>query len=323
MEVEGEAERNILRQRPARVHWKSFGDSKLIDNGVNPNDIHQGSIGDCYLLAAISSVAVFPGYVEKLLLCGGQRNDAGQFCVRWYCNNGKSQRDTWVTPSFVVNDGNDSFYHAHSENANEIWVNVIEKAYAQEYGGYDKIGNGGSICKALQDITGADVTTTKVKYANNSQNWNRIISSCEDASRVSQKGTGHIMCAGITWSPFVRFITLGVDRLFMRLIYPCLNMIGLVAYIWPCWLFVIYGLYFVYSFIDARITCGMLNSIINTLPSQYLVGLVSGHAYSVIGYKSHRVCGLFDLKLVKCRNPVSYSLNYLQYSRLISDYVVG
>ena len=302
IEVEGAAERSILQRRPARVHWKSFEQAKIIDNGVNPNDIHQGGIGDCYLLAAISSVAVFPGYVEKML-CHGQRNDSGQYCVRWYCNNGKGQRDTWVTPSFVVNDGNDSFFHAHSENANEIWVNIIEKAYAQEYGGYDKIGNGGNIAKALADITGADVETTKVKYYTNQMNWQRITNGCENASKVSSSGRGHIMCAGITWSPFVRYATFGVDRLFMRFVYPCLTMIGLTAYVWPCWLFIIYGLYMVYSFIDAKLTCGTLNAFVNTLPSQYIVGLVSGHAYSVIGFKSHKVCGIFELKLVKVRNP--------------------
>lgn len=46
-----------------------------------------------------------------------------------------------------------------------------------------------------------------------------------------------------------------------------------------------------------------MNTVINTIPSTYCVGLVSGHAYSVIGYKTHKVCGFFEIKLVKVRNP--------------------
>lgn len=254
MNVEGDTEREILKKnKPRNVHWKAFENTKLFNDGIDPNDIHQGKIGDCYLLAALSSVAIFPGYVEKML-CHGQRNNQQQYCIKWYAKNNKVQCETWVTPSFVVNNGDESFYHA-SSGKDEIWVNIIEKGYAIRYGGYDKIGNGGQVAQALEDLTGSDVNSTKIKYFNNSDNWKRITDGCEDISKSKTSGQGHIMCAGIYWSPFVRYITFGFDRQFMYYMHPCLKFLGLTNFFWPCWLWIIYFFYYLYSLIDAYITC--------------------------------------------------------------------
>ena len=37
----------------------------LFDNGINPHDVAQGALGDCWLLAAMACMAEFPGAIEN------------------------------------------------------------------------------------------------------------------------------------------------------------------------------------------------------------------------------------------------------------------
>ena len=40
----------------------------LFGNGISPDDINQGSLGNCWFLAAISAIAEKPGRMEKVFL---------------------------------------------------------------------------------------------------------------------------------------------------------------------------------------------------------------------------------------------------------------
>lgn len=55
-----------------KVHWKrpeEFLKGKIkIYDVIEPDDIYQGSLGDCYLLAAISSIAKNPKRLERIFL---------------------------------------------------------------------------------------------------------------------------------------------------------------------------------------------------------------------------------------------------------------
>lgn len=48
-------------KRMSDVH----GDRMSIFTGIDPNDINQGDLGDCYYLSAVSALAEFPERVEK------------------------------------------------------------------------------------------------------------------------------------------------------------------------------------------------------------------------------------------------------------------
>ena len=56
---------------------------------IEPSDIKQGKLADCWLLSAIQAVAEFPKLIERLILTK-EINDQGLYRVR-LCKNGEWQ----------------------------------------------------------------------------------------------------------------------------------------------------------------------------------------------------------------------------------------
>lgn len=52
------------------LQWRrakdAFPNMSFLGNGLSPDDINQGGLGDCWFLAAASSVAEKPGRLEKV-----------------------------------------------------------------------------------------------------------------------------------------------------------------------------------------------------------------------------------------------------------------
>ena len=49
-------------------------------NDINPDDISQGQLGNCYFLSGIASLAEFPDRVKRIFLTQ-EPNDAGVYCI--------------------------------------------------------------------------------------------------------------------------------------------------------------------------------------------------------------------------------------------------
>ena len=49
-------------------------------------------------------------------------------------------------------------------DSKEVWVGLLEKAYAQWKGGYDKVGNGGYPGEVISALTGTSTTYSSNKY---------------------------------------------------------------------------------------------------------------------------------------------------------------
>lgn len=106
----------------------------MFAGGIEPNDIQQGLLGDCYFLAVLSSLAEKPDRVQHLFYTK-EINRAGCYLVYFYVNGIKTPVivDDW----FPVNeDGTIAF--AHSKNQ-EIWVSLLEKAWAKLHGSYARV----------------------------------------------------------------------------------------------------------------------------------------------------------------------------------------
>ena len=116
---------------------------------VDPNDVQQGGVGDCWLLSAISALAEFDGAVHKLFenTPGGiedmPRAEPNEYHVTLY------DLKTWEPVDVVIDerlaarpDGSGQLLGARPSEDGELWVCYLEKAFAVHCGGWDEIDGG-------------------------------------------------------------------------------------------------------------------------------------------------------------------------------------
>ncbi|XP_051113651.1 calpain-type cysteine protease DEK1 [Andrographis paniculata] len=120
----------------------------LFSGTANPSDVCQGRLGDCWFLSAVAVLTEVSRISEVIIT--PEYNEEGIYTVR-FCIQGE-----WVP--VVVDDwipcespGRPAF--ATSKKANELWVSLLEKAYAKLHGSYEAL-EGGLVQDALVDLTG-------------------------------------------------------------------------------------------------------------------------------------------------------------------------
>lgn len=141
------------------VTWKRpqelCSDPRLFVDGISAHDLHQGQLGNCWFVAACSSLAsreplwqkVIPDWKDQEL--DPEKPYAGIFHFRFW------RFGEWV--DVVVDDRlptvNGKLLYCHSKDQNEFWSALVEKAYAKMYGCYEAL-DGGNTADALVDFTG-------------------------------------------------------------------------------------------------------------------------------------------------------------------------
>lgn len=155
---------NVLKSQGA--YDKETGKYDMYDQGegdvdeVDINDVKQGALGDCYLISAIAGVAKDnPSYIKKLIT---YKEDETFATVKLYIrksNGTRTAQTTKVDFYFPVSGVKAAFAKAGD---GELWVMVIEKAYAKLMGGYDSIGRGGDPGEALAVLTGNEAVVKEM-----------------------------------------------------------------------------------------------------------------------------------------------------------------
>jgi hypothetical protein len=123
----------------------------------------QGSIGDCYLVSAFSSLAASdPELISKAIT----DHKDGTYSVRFFekDTNGQFKPVTVTVDSDIATDFGTRNKYAKARDGNEQWVTVLEKAYAQWKGGYEAIGNGGRAGDVFEALSGKRSTWTSTTY---------------------------------------------------------------------------------------------------------------------------------------------------------------
>lgn len=121
----------------------------MFKDNADPSDIRQGALGDCYFLSALACIAEYPCLAERLVEYEDNKN--GYYGV-WLCINGVWDLvalDGWM----VVWKGRKDLAFSSSVNE-ELWVTMLEKAYAKVYGSFQHIASGLPV-EAIRDLTGA------------------------------------------------------------------------------------------------------------------------------------------------------------------------
>ncbi|HLP11115.1 MAG TPA: C2 family cysteine protease [Flavobacteriales bacterium] len=131
---------------------------------VDMNDAVQGSLGDCYLISSIAAVARRrPDLIKSLIAYKPGDSFA---TVTLYILDADTQKyePKKITVSFDFPAKNGQPGYA-KQGDNELWVMLIEKAYAQEMGGYANIESQ-SPAQALAVLTGTPPTQTGTEENN-------------------------------------------------------------------------------------------------------------------------------------------------------------
>jgi hypothetical protein len=120
--------------------WTSLADLgyTTVYNNVDPSDLHQGSLGDCWLISAMASLAEYSNVVEGLI-----KENGDSFTVRLYSYAEGRFVNVEVNDMVPCQGGNPTFVKPTADG--ETWPCLIEKAFAKIGGGYINIKGGWSI----------------------------------------------------------------------------------------------------------------------------------------------------------------------------------
>jgi hypothetical protein len=142
---------------PTQLYVHGAGDAKDID----ANDVFQGGLGDCYFMAALAGIAEKdPEAIRQMI---HENRDASGNVVSYTVDlykrdeNGRLVKAPQTVDAREFSQSAAGFGDKDAAGNQELWVRIVEKAYAQLNGGYSKIGKGGGAGGALEALTGYSV----------------------------------------------------------------------------------------------------------------------------------------------------------------------
>eukprot|EP00698_Gefionella_okellyi_P022063 TRINITY_DN725_c0_g1_i3.p1 TRINITY_DN725_c0_g1~~TRINITY_DN725_c0_g1_i3.p1 ORF type:complete len:1823 (+),score=496.75 TRINITY_DN725_c0_g1_i3:2151-7619(+) len=119
-----------------------------------PEDIEQGMLGDCWFLSAISVLATHEDLLTKVFI-DTTHAAKGVFLMQFFKNG--EWRKVVIDDYFPAEPGptpTPAFVHSKRfESRPELWMMLLEKAYAKLHGSYEAIELG-SVAHAFVDLTG-------------------------------------------------------------------------------------------------------------------------------------------------------------------------
>mmetsp|Transcript_27468 Transcript_27468/g.63993 ORF Transcript_27468/g.63993 Transcript_27468/m.63993 type:complete len:505 (-) Transcript_27468:57-1571(-) len=170
---------------------------KLIGE-IHPNDIIQGSVGDCWLLSAISALSEFQGAIAKLFKATPRimdlpSNRPQTYVVTLYDLKSWKPVEIEIDERLCMAPDGSDLLGAHPSFDGELWACYLEKAMAIHCGGWDEL-DGGQCTHAWRILTGCndqyvfmddgDGFECYGKFNPNTESWEKIENSIRKSSGV-------------------------------------------------------------------------------------------------------------------------------------------
>lgn len=124
--------------------------AQIFQGKIEPDDIKQGYLGDCYFLAALAALSERPDRIFSLFLTK-EKNPENYYSVKLL------YKGKWMTI-----DMDEYIPVLHNQPAftkakdNQLWVVLLQKAWAKLYKSYRQI-EAGFAEQGLHDLTGAPI----------------------------------------------------------------------------------------------------------------------------------------------------------------------
>jgi hypothetical protein len=146
----------------SQTHWKRVKDilgtkPMQVLGRIGPNDVTQGQLGDCWLLASFSCLAERPERITKLF--SGVTFDSDGIpdvplssCYEVNLFTMGLPHRVRIDDYFPCRISSGSPFYA-SSITNALWVMILEKAFAKMYGSYRALASGWQY-EAFHDLTG-------------------------------------------------------------------------------------------------------------------------------------------------------------------------
>lgn len=186
------------------LSWKRPGEfcanPQLFTEGTTRFDIQQGGAGTCWFLSILASVADKPDVIAQIIpkdgyQCGTDAYDGVFHCRFWRFG---AWVDVFIDDCLPVQqiDGSDVPWGARSCDPDELWVSLMEKAFAKFHGGYKSVV-GGWAGDAFISLTGGvaerveidDITRSALfKRVNNALKCGSVIACSVPVEKDGQMG---------------------------------------------------------------------------------------------------------------------------------------
>jgi len=159
--------------RPSEICEQGGQDEPMMFvDGATRMDVNQGVLGDCWLLAAVAALSTNEHLLKRVVPDQSFQDEyAGIFKFEFW------QYGRWV--EVVIDDRlpcnmEGKLIYMHSDDRNEFWSALLEKAYAKLNGSYESL-SGGLTSEALTDFTGGMVERFTLKEVSSSDLVKRML----------------------------------------------------------------------------------------------------------------------------------------------------
>jgi hypothetical protein len=143
--------------------------TKLFENGMDPSDVCQGALGNCWLLSALASLSNKPSTIENAFITR-EFNPRGKYVLKlWDSPNEKFVRVQ--VDDFIPVERQSGLPAFTENNGNEMWVMIMEKVFAKFMGSYAATEGGHSLY-AMHTITGGLVYKFNMDIKSNE--WTKL-----------------------------------------------------------------------------------------------------------------------------------------------------
>ncbi|ORC84771.1 calpain-like cysteine peptidase [Trypanosoma theileri] len=178
---------SITWKRPSDyVPPERHKDIQLFRNGIDPQDIDQGQLGDCWLMCVLSVLADRSSMVKSIFrhpISSSKAKKEQKYGAYRVNINKHGWWENVIVDSYLPTMNCQPIFGKCSDDPCELWVSLVEKAYAKLHGSYASI-IGGDALLAFQDLTGFPVISFDSM-------WKDAVHDSEAASRFFKMLRGY------------------------------------------------------------------------------------------------------------------------------------